>query len=176
MNLAMPMPEEDIKDKEQDPDTKASKAMTLILGADNKVYYYTGKPTEEDYKDYTTLKEATYPSATEGGFRDVLAERNADIIERMLELKKEKAERGNRMSDEEFNERRKEITGDKEGQVVVIKPTDKATYKNLVDALDEMAICSVGRYAVVDMTDGDNYLLENYLTKGELAKSGGAAQ
>lgn len=176
MDLAMPMPEEDIKDKDQEPDTKASKAITIILGEDNKVYYYTGKPTEEDYQDYTTLKETTYASETEGGIRDILAERNAKAIKEMVELKKEKAEKGARMSEEEFKERAKEIRSDKEGQVVVIKATEQATFKNLVDALDEMAICSVGRYAVVDMTDGDKYLVENYKTKGAFGASGGTIE
>lgn len=176
MDLAMPMPDDEINKENEKPDTKESQAMTIILGADNKVYYYTGKPKEEDYQDYTTLKESTYPSATEGGFRDILAQRNSKVIKAMLELKREKAERGNRMSEEEFNERAKEIRADKDGQVVVIKPTEGATFENLVDALDEMAICSVGRYAVVDMTDGDNYLLQNYLTKGEFGKTGATPQ
>jgi biopolymer transport protein ExbD len=39
--------------------------------------------------------------------------------------------------------------------VVVIKPTEKSTYKNLVDALDEMAITKSKRYALVDMLTPD---------------------
>ena len=46
-----------------------------------------------------------------------------------------------------------------------------ATYSSLVDVLDEMIVCSVGKYAVVDMTEGDLFLIGNYLTKGELAAS-----
>lgn len=172
MDLAMPMPDDEIK-KDEKPDTKESQAMTIILGADNKVYYYTGKPKEEDYQDYTTLKETTYPSATDGGFRDVLAQRNSKIIDAMRKLKADKADKSKKMSDDDFKERAKEIRADKDGQVVVIKATEGATYANLVDVLDEMAICSVGRYAVVDMADGDNYLLENYLTKGEFGRTGG---
>ena len=36
---------------------KASQAITLLLGADNKLYYYEGEP---NYKDYTSLKETSY--------------------------------------------------------------------------------------------------------------------
>jgi hypothetical protein len=38
----------------------------------------------------------------------------------------------------------------KEGLIVIIKPTKKATYRNLVDILDEMAICKVPTYAIVN--------------------------
>ena len=60
---------------------------------------------------------------------------------------------------------------DKDGQVVVIKPTSEASYKNLVDALDEMQICSIAKYAIVDMTEGDQFLLENLKSKGAYGAS-----
>ncbi|MEI7509521.1 MAG: biopolymer transporter ExbD [Flavobacterium sp.] len=44
-----------------------------------------------------------------------------------------------------------EVVGDpKKGLIVIIKPTKKSTYKNLVDILDEMAICKVPTYAIVN--------------------------
>jgi hypothetical protein len=33
--------------------------------------------------------------------------------------------------------------------IVLIKPTKLSTYRNLVDVLDEMAICNVPTYAIV---------------------------
>jgi len=36
--------------------------------------------------------------------------------------------------------------------MVIIKPTQDATYKNTVDILDEMKIDDVRRYALVDIT------------------------
>lgn len=47
---------------------------------------------------------------------------------------------------------------------------DKSTYKNLIDALDEMQICSIGKYVIVDITDGDRFLIDNYLSHGELSQ------
>jgi hypothetical protein len=38
--------------------------------------------------------------------------------------------------------------------VVLIKPSDKSNYKNLVDVLDEMKITNVQSYAIVDITPG----------------------
>ena len=44
-----------------------------------------------------------------------------------------------------------QIIGDpKKGLIVIIKPTKKSTYRNLVDILDEMAICGVETYAIVN--------------------------
>ncbi len=44
-----------------------------------------------------------------------------------------------------------QVTGDKDkGMIVIIKPTKKSNYRNLVDILDEMAICSVPTYAIVN--------------------------
>lgn len=43
--------------------------------------------------------------------------------------------------------------------VVVIKPSDNATYKNTVDILDEMTINGVKRYAMVDLFDVEKQLI-----------------
>jgi len=57
----------------------------------------------------------------------------------------------------------------------MIKAAEKSTYKNLVDALDEMLVTNIGAYAIVDITDGDRYLLfnktknPNYLSEKQLA-------
>jgi hypothetical protein len=63
----------------------------------------------------------------------------------------------------------KEIRDAKGGQVVVIKPTESSTFENLVKVLDEMLICSIGTYAIVDLKDGDKFLIENYQKQGELS-------
>lgn len=54
-----------------------------------------------------------------------------------------------------------QTTGDpKKGLIVIIKPTKKSTYRNLVDILDEMAICDVPTYAIVnDITDEEMKLV-----------------
>lgn len=159
MDIAMPTDEK--LTKEDEVKVKESKAITLLLGENDKVYYYTGIP---DYSDYTTLKETDYSPE---GLRALLLDRNAPVVAQMRELRHEKFVTNKRMSEEEFRERSKEIKGVKDGQVVVIKPTSEATYKNLVDALDEMQICSIDKYAIVDMAEGDQYLLDNLKTKGE---------
>ena len=62
--------------------------------------------------------------------------------------------------------KRKELvfqyTGNKDkGMIVIIKPSKKSTYKNLVDILDEMAIADVPTYAIVnDFTPEETALLD----------------
>lgn len=52
----------------------------------------------------------------------------------------------------------------------MIKATDGANYKNLIDALDEMQICNISKYAIVDITPGDKWLIENLETSGKLTQ------
>ena len=55
-----------------------------------------------------------------------------------------------------------QVTGDKDkGLIIIIKPSKKSTYRNLVDVLDEMAICKVPTYAIVnDITPEEMKLVD----------------
>jgi biopolymer transport protein ExbD len=55
-----------------------------------------------------------------------------------------------------------QATGDpKKGMIVIIKPTAKSNYRNLVDILDEMAISDVPTYAIVnDITPEEQKLVD----------------
>ncbi|MBK8312443.1 MAG: biopolymer transporter ExbD [Chitinophagaceae bacterium] len=57
------------------------------------------------------------------------------------------------MADSTLNRKIKELKkSDKNAHIVLIKADEKAKYKNLVDIIDEMAICTVANYAVVDIS------------------------
>ncbi len=47
-----------------------------------------------------------------------------------------------------------------EDLVIVIKPSVEATYKDVVDILDEMTINDIARYALVDISDGEAQLVK----------------
>lgn len=162
MELALPSRADTEYAEEDLNKVRDSKTVTLILGGDDKVYYYFGKVTAEMYEDRTSLTQTDYSA---DGLRAVLLGRNREAIERMRELKLRKYHK--EITDSEFREKSEEIRTDPDGQVVLIKPTDESSYENLVDALDEMQICSIGTYALVEMTEADTYLLDNYLGRGE---------
>jgi biopolymer transport protein ExbD len=149
MELSMPTKEK-VNEDEQNK-VKESTAVTLLLGKDNKVYYYFGIGSAEKDPD---VKITTYAP---DGIRDVLLRRNKEVMDQIRELKKEKANKS--ISEDEFKKSVIKIKEDKMAPVVMIKSTDDATYENLVDILDEMAICNIGRYAIVDITDYDKGLI-----------------
>lgn len=162
MDIVMPTDDKDLseEDKSKAPESKTT---TILLGENNKVYYYLGKP---NYEDYTSLVETDF-----AGLRAILLDRNAEAVAKMAELKAEKKEKGDKLKDEDFRERAKDIRGSKESQVVVIKATPDSNYENLVDALDEMQICSIGKYAIVDLAEGDQFLIDNLKAKGTLGNA-----
>jgi biopolymer transport protein ExbD len=149
--MEIAMPSKDNVPEEEQTKVKASRAITIILGKDNKVFYYEG--TRENDVDPTVL--LTDFSST--GIRKFLIERNIDVMLRVEKLSNERRDKG--MEQEEFDKKKLDIMSDKKAPIVIIKATDEATYKNLIDILDEMAICNIGRYAIVDITDYDKELL-----------------
>lgn len=147
------------------PDTRGgdskipeSKALTVILGENDKVFYYEGKA---DYEDYTSLKETNYK-----GMRDILLSKNNINLSKIKDLRHKRSKK--LITDEEFKTEVSKINKSDEGVYTLIKPTKDSNFKNLVDALDEMQICGVGKYMIVEPNEGDDFLMENLKTKGQL--------
>jgi biopolymer transport protein ExbD len=55
---------------------------------------------------------------------------------------------------------KKKQSTDPEDLVMIIKPTEDATYKNTVDILDEMTISEIKRYAMVDISPVEYELIK----------------
>ena len=72
MEISMPSNDKDITE-DQKSMVKASQAITLLLGGDNKLYYYEGEP---NYKDYSSLKQTSYAA---NGVRDVLFRKKSEL-------------------------------------------------------------------------------------------------
>ena len=83
MEISMPSNDKTLTEQERDK-VAASRAITLILGGNNRVYYYTGEP---NYEDWTSLQETTY---NDDGLRAMLLYRNQEVVSKRRELKKEK--------------------------------------------------------------------------------------
>jgi biopolymer transport protein ExbD len=149
MEISMPSKEK-VKTEDQTK-IKASKAMTIILSQNDKVYYYFG--TREDGKD----PEIKITDFSPEGIRKVILNRNDSVVKAMRALRKEFNDR--KIKEEEFKKKASKIKNSKSAPIILIKATDKSKYKNLVDILDEMQICSIARFAIVDLNDLDKELI-----------------
>ena len=125
----------DKQDKDTPEETeplKASKVLTLFLGSNDDVYYLDGIAADDD-KAKESLKTTRYGY----DLRTVIF-----TAQRRINAANPKDEKGN------------------EAFVVVVKPTAVSSFKNMVDALDEMAITKTKRYALVDnLTDSEKKVL-----------------
>jgi biopolymer transport protein ExbD len=134
--LALVMPEKDIKKEDIEP-VKESKVLTLLLGANDKVYWYEGiTDAKLDSTDYSAE-----------GLRRVILDK----------MEKVKGQWG--MEDYEDFKTKEPRKGSFVN--VIIKPTKEARYKNLVDALDEMAINKVRYYVILDVSKLEEDFIKN---------------
>ena len=164
MQLTMPSNDKNVQDEDKSA-TKASHTITLILAGKDKIYHIDGLPK---YDDPTCLKETTWGK---DGIRKVLMshvteEGIAPVAKIMLAKQKldEKKIKYN-MPDSLYQKELAEIkNGNLDGEkvpklTIIIKPLDTASYKNMVDALDEMQICSIGTYVIDKINENDLKLL-----------------
>lgn len=152
MNINMPMKDENLTEEEKTK-IKESGAITLLLGANDELYYYLGIPKDQStYADSTYLITSSYGA---NGIRNILLEKNKGTYEKIQELKSQLKE--GVIVDSVFKAKSKEIqeAAKDYAPTVMIKPTELSTYKNMVDALDEMLITNIGAYAIIDLTPGD---------------------
>lgn len=151
--MEISMPAKDKVTVEEQNEVKASEAFTIYLGAEHKVYYYEGLPNIEE-PDY--LKETDFSA---NGLRSILIEKNRNIVQQVRELENRKSLL--QISKEEYNEQISALKNSKGSPVVIIKPLESSTYSDMIAALDEMLITSVGKYAIVDINDDDKTMLRN---------------
>jgi len=151
--MEISMPAKDKVKEEDQTKIKASKAITILLGKNNKVFYYFG--TRENNVDPAIVESNFSPD----GVRKMLLQRNSEVMTKIDALKKEKLDR--KISEDTMKVRISRAKGSKNAPVVMIKASNDASYKNLVDVLDEMLICNIGRYAIVDITPYDLGLIKD---------------
>jgi len=149
--MEISMPTNDKVDESLQTKVKASQAVTLLLGENDKVYYYLGEFKAGD----NSLLQATSYTAT--GIRDLLLSKNKSIVAKVNDLKQQKKDL--KISADEYAAKIAEAKEEKGSPTVIIKAADKSTYKNLIDALDEMQICCISKYVIVPITDGEKALL-----------------
>lgn len=131
------MPEKDVDQKDLQA-TKESQVLTLLLGPDDKVYYYEGiTDAKLDSTDYSAE-----------GLRKVILDKKDRVKQQWGESEK----------DDPKNPGQKKMVSKLN---VIIKPTKDSRYKNVVDAFDEMKITNIALYVLLDISKQEEEFIKN---------------
>jgi len=107
----------------------ASKSLTILLGNDDHVFYYSG-----DMNEAIKNKEIIQTSYNElSGIGHIIRQKQNQLSKRNADIKE---------------------------LIVLIKPSTNSSYKNMVDALDEMLINQVTRYVIADPQTEESAFLD----------------
>jgi biopolymer transport protein ExbD len=120
MSLGLPDKEDD-PNKKKDVKVDENRTMTIMLADNNKIVRYVGLLATPVAGG--APKEFTY--GKEGIRKEILSRKKSVLAYSTAKGKPQN------------------------GIIVIIKPTKKSNYRNLVDILDEMAIAGVETYAIV---------------------------
>ena len=120
-SMSLGLPDKDPKDKTPPVKVDENRTMTIMLGDNNKIIRYVGLLATPVAGG--APKDFAYGK---GGIREELLKRKKLVLEYSAAKGKPK-----------------------DGIIVIIKPTKKSNYRNLVDILDEMVIAGVETYAIV---------------------------
>jgi biopolymer transport protein ExbD len=141
-----------------DPDPKPiKKGITFILSKDDRIFYYEGefKAVDDPIKGpKTTLSELNFSKES---LRKYLLDKSKDMQQQILALK---AKFDNKqLIDTTYKRMVRQVKADKESYTYLIKTDDKATYKNVIDVIDELNYNTVGKYVMVDLIKPEYDLL-----------------
>lgn len=146
MELTFPVPPEN---PEKQPPIK--NAVTFLLTKDDRVFYYEKQFRAQDEPDgpKTQLSELSYGQTGSNSLHKFLMEKNKWLQDEILKL--DAKVKANQIADSTYKRLVKEVKGSPKTPTFLIKTDDKATYKNVIDLIDELNINVVGKYVVVDM-------------------------
>jgi hypothetical protein len=141
------LPEKLKKDEVVEPPKIAeSRTLNIILGPDDKVFWYPGKADPE----VTVLQETDF-SAT--GIRQILLDRNRALFKKIEQFENDViAGKIEIKQDSMLNAIKQLKKDDDTGPIVLIKAYKTSKYRNFVDIIDEMSIVGIARYTFTDIS------------------------
>ncbi|HPH81315.1 MAG TPA: biopolymer transporter ExbD [Flavobacteriales bacterium] len=153
------MPVKDKIEDEKKNKVPAEHTLSLLLTDKNVVYWYFG--VADPSKPLPSLTKTNY---SKDGIRKLLITENNkrhNAFNQIEQWKKELAEK--KITEDEFIEKKKVFHKQYaiSSLIVLLKPDKDSNYKNIVDALDEMAICNIGSYALLESNDLENQMIAN---------------
>ncbi len=145
-------------EKQEAPRISASRTLNILLGPDNRVFWYPGGVKPEEYDNPPPLMETDF---SPDGIRQLLLERNRTLFRTINEYR-DRVIRGEiRITQDSLQGAIRELKNiDDTGPIVLIKAYKEANYGNFVDILDEMNICGIARYTFVDIAWYEERMVE----------------
>ena len=159
MEIILP---EKIKDptKQEAPRISASRTLNLILGPNNKIYWYPGSVKPEDYNNLPPVQEIDFSDGPTG-VRYMLLERNRALFKKIDDFNNQVISGKIVIPQDSVQSSISQLKKDDDtGPIVLIKAYKKANYGNFVDILDEMNICGIARYTFVDVAWYEEKMVE----------------
>ncbi len=154
------LPEKKKDENQKAPEIDDRRALNIILVGNDKVLWYKGLANPAK-PPLPTLTETDF---SKDGIRRVLLERNKNLFLEIEQMNKAVTEGTLVLPRDSVTARRKKMmTNDRIGPVVLIKAADNVKYKNIVDIIDEMAITNIARYALVDINAVEKKMVADYL-------------
>ena len=134
-------------EKVEPPKIADSRTLNIILGPEDKVFWYPGKA---DPAAPPPLQETDF---SDTGVRQVLLERNRALFNKITEFEKKVLRGEIEIKQDSLQAAIKEIKRvDDTGPIVLIKAYKTSKYRNFVDIIDEMAIVGIARYIFTDIS------------------------
>lgn len=121
-------------------DQPVNNAITVILTKNDRILYYLGEFTEK-----TRLQETDFKK-----IRGILMDLNAPAVQKIEQTKNEYAHLPENDPDSVLIKKINAIHKSKEALYCVIKADKFAKYRNMIDLVDELNVCEVGKYATSD--------------------------
>lgn len=143
LQMTYPVPPD--PDAPAPPPTQLSNAITLLLTKNDQIFYYLGEFRKEatEKGPPTTLEQTDFSKV-----QKLLVENNKQTIAQLNDVVRQFNEK--KITEDEYNAKRKEIKGTKENLKAIIKTDADAKYRNMIDMVDEMDISGIGSYGVLD--------------------------
>jgi biopolymer transport protein ExbD len=152
-----------LPEKQQDPNQEAprisaSRTLNIILGPDNKLYWYPGNVKPEEFNNLPPLNETDY---SDKGIRQLLLERNRTLARKIADFNAQIVSGKINISQDSVLSSISQLKHvDDTGPIVLVKAYKKANYGNFVDILDEMNICGIARYTFMKIAWYEDKMVE----------------
>jgi biopolymer transport protein ExbD len=126
-------------------------AVTFLLSKDDRIFYYEKqfRAVDEAGGPKTALSELNFAQSGQNSLGEFLLKKNEDLHRKIKEL--DAKFKNKQLADTTYKRMVKEAKANPASYTYLIKTDDKATYKNVIDLIDQLNVNLVGKYVVVDM-------------------------